>query len=119
MVKSAASVAQQIVRAAVAFAYQRTRHAPGSAGVLKTDEGLAVTLNNATAVVGGGSARRGLEVRDLPGMYRDLFAEPSNWLRREISQITGMQVRAVRVEVDAATHVVVVFMELSPSESTK
>lgn len=113
--KSDSRAAQQIARAVVAFVYQNTNHAPGSAVVAHRDKGLAINLYRLVAPAAGGPARPGAAVVELYRMYRDLFTESSDWLRREISRITGLHVRAVDVHLDAAINAVVVLVDQRPT----
>jgi uncharacterized protein YbcI len=108
--KSKSSMAQQIARAAVAFVCQRTGQVPGSVDVAQSDETLVITLRNTLAPAVRAQSRHPETASKLHEVYRELFAESSGWLRREISRITELQVLAVTAAVEAATGAVVVVL---------
>lgn len=104
------SMAQQIARAAVAFVCQRTGHVPGPVDVAQSDETLVITLHNTLAPAVRAQSRNPETASKLHEVYRELFAESSGWLRREISRITGLHVLTVTAAVEAATGAVVVVL---------
>jgi hypothetical protein len=80
--------------------------------VTQSDETLVITLRNMLATAGGGPTRPTDEAVNAHEFYRELFAESSDWLRREISRITGLEVGAVTGTVEAATGAVVVLLRV-------
>jgi uncharacterized protein YbcI len=108
--KPKSNMAQQIARAAVAFVCQRTGRAPGSVVVAQTDETLVITLHNILAPAERPQSRQLEKTSKQYELYRELFAESSGWLRREVSRITELQVLAVTAAVEAATGAVVVVL---------
>ena len=95
MLKVNPTMAQQIAQAAMAFQQQRTGHGPESVTVVLSDDTLVVTLH------GGARARpskrwpgagRGIAGA---GVHRQLFSHSSEPLRKEIKEITGVEVRRV------------------------
>jgi hypothetical protein len=105
------SVERQIARTFIAFVCQRTGRSPGSAEVVRTDEGLAVTLRNRVAPVAAGPARPCEEFQPLGELLRDLSAESPNWLHQEIGRITGRQVHSVTATVVADIGAVAVLVK--------
>jgi hypothetical protein len=80
---------------------------PGPVDVAQRDVTLVITLHNMLAPAGDGPPRTPGQTLESQEYYGDLFAESSDWLRGEIGRITGWQVRAVTVAVEAANGVVV------------
>lgn len=110
MEKPESSVAQQIARAAAAFVCQRTGHVPAAVEVAQSSEMLVITLHNARALAEQVRFRQSEGTAELHEVYRELFTESSDWLRREIGRITGLQMGAVTVADKAPTGAVVVHM---------
>jgi hypothetical protein len=105
------SVERQIARTFIAFVCQRTGRSPGSAEVVRTDEGLAVTLRNRVAQAAAGRTRPCEEFQPLGELLHDLLAESSNWLHQEVGRITGRRVHSVTATVDADIGAVVVLVK--------
>ena len=104
------STAQQIARAAIAFVCQRTGAAPGSVDVAQRDETLVITLHRTLAPAACVQSRHPGSASKQQDIYRELFANSSGWLCREISRITNLQVLAITGAVEAATGTVEVVL---------
>lgn len=105
------SVERQIARSFVAFVCQRTGRSPGSAEVVQTDEGLAITLRNRVSPVAVGPTAPYGESQPLGELLRGLLAESSNWLHQEIARITGRQVHSATATVSADLGAVVLLVK--------
>ena len=101
------AMAQEIAQVAIAYQTERTGHAPASVTVVLSDEALVITLHDALtpaekalALNPGGAA----QVQDF---HRQLFLSSASSLRKEITRITGREVREAAAEIEPATGAVV------------
>lgn len=100
MEKLQPTMAQQIAKAASAFQMNLTGHVSNVVTVVLSGDTLVVTLHEALtpaekalAKVPGGAAQ-------VQEFHRQLFATSSEALRKEISRITGVEVRESVAEVE-------------------
>ena len=107
MEKLQPTMAQQIATAANAFQMNLTGHVSNVVTVVLSGDTLVVTLHEALtpaekalAKVPGGAAQ-------VQEFHRQLFATSSETLRKEISRITGVEVRESIAEVEPTTGTVV------------
>jgi uncharacterized protein YbcI len=107
MTESAAPLAEQIARAADAFAWQTTGHAPGSVTVVLNVDTLVVTLHQALAPAEMALARSPAGAARVQEFHEQLFANSANPLRQEIERLTGVGVREASAAVEPATGIVV------------
>jgi uncharacterized protein YbcI len=102
------AMAEQIGRSAIAFELQRTGHPPKSATVVLKNDTLVITLHGALSPAERALAQQGPDgATTVREFHRQLFATSSDWLRREIKRITGVEVREATAEVDASTGAVI------------
>ena len=101
------SVAQQIARAALDFEHQSTGHVPRSVTVVLSDNTLVITLHGALTPAEKALAMDPAGAAQVQEYHRQLFANASDSLRREIKRITGVEVREATTEVESATGTVV------------
>ncbi len=101
------SVAQQIARAALDFEHQSTGHVPRSVTVVLSDNTLVITLHGALTPAEKALAMDPAGTAQVQEYHRQLFANASDSLRREIKRITGVEVREATTEVESATGTVV------------
>ncbi len=101
------TVAEKIARAAVAFELRRTGHRPDSATVVLSGDTLVVTLHGALSPAERALAKTPEGAAQLQEFHRHLFTSTSDSLRREIHQITGVEVREATAEIEATTGTVV------------
>lgn len=66
-----------------------------------------ITLHGALSEAEKALAKNPEGAAQLQGFHRQLFANASDSLRREIKRITGVEVREATVEVEPATGIVV------------
>ena len=92
--------AQQIARAARAFEQQRTGQAPESVNVVLRENTLVITLHGALSPAEQDLARSPEGAAQVREYHRELFANSSDSMRREIKRITGVEVREASVEVE-------------------
>src|SRR5262249_12978122 len=103
MDESDSTVAQQLARAASAFEHQRTGHAPRSVTVVLSEDTLVITLHGALSPAEKALASSPAGAAQMQEFHRQLFANSSDSLRREIQRITGVEVRQATAEVETRT----------------
>jgi uncharacterized protein YbcI len=101
------TMAQQIARAASAFQEQRTGHLPQSVAVVLSDDTLVITLHEALSPAEKVLANSPAGAAQVREFHRQLFANDSESLKREIKKITGVEVREATAEVETTTGTVV------------
>lgn len=94
------SMAQQIAAVASAFEQQRTGIVPKAVTVVLSDRTLVITLHGALSPAEQALAKTPEGAAQVQTFHRELFANASDWLRREIKRITGVDVRETVVEVE-------------------
>jgi uncharacterized protein YbcI len=107
MIKSNASMAQQIAGAAMAFEKKRTGHAPQSVTVVMSDNTLMITLHGALSPAEKALANSPAGAVRVQEFHRQLFLSAADSLRQEIKRITGVEVREATAEVEPTTGTVV------------
>jgi len=100
-------MAEQVARAATAFQWERTGHAPRAVTVVLSQDTLVITLHGALTPAEQAIARSPAGATQVQEFHRQLFASSVEVLRREIRRITGVDVREAAVEVETATGTVV------------
>ena len=101
------SSAQRIAHAAVAFEKKRTGHAPHSVTVVLGGETIVVTLHGALSPAERALASNEAGVAELQKFHREHFDAAAADFRREIKEITGVDVRESKAEVETKTGTVV------------
>jgi uncharacterized protein YbcI len=101
------TMAEEVAQAAVAFERQRTGHAPESVTVVLSDATVVITLHGALTPVEMALAKKPAGAAQVQEFHRQLFASASEPLRREITRITGVEVRDAVAEVETTTGTVV------------
>jgi uncharacterized protein YbcI len=107
MDKSNSTMAQQIAQAARAFEERRTGHVPKSVTVILSDNTLVITLHGALTPAEKALAKSAVGAAQLQEFHQQLFNTSSDSLRREISRITGVEVREGIAEIEPTTGTVV------------
>lgn len=107
MTSSTPNVAMQLAQAARAFQERRTGHPPGAVTVVLGEGTLVITLHGALTPAEKALAATAAGAAQVQEFHRELFANSSTALRREIRQITGLDVREAAAEVETATGAVV------------
>ncbi len=107
MIKSNASMAQQIAKAAIAFEKKRTGHTPKSVTVVMSDSTLMITLHGALSPAERALAKSPAGAAQVQDFHRQLFTSAADSLRQEIKRITGVDVREAVAEVEPASGTVV------------
>ena len=101
------AIAKQIARAATAFEQQTTGRIPGTVTVVLSEDAVIITLRGTFSPAEAALAKSGEGAAQLREFHRNLFATACEPLRREIRQITGVEVREATVEVETSTGTVV------------
>jgi len=107
MTKSAATTAQQIALAAIAFERRLTGHGPKSVTVVLSEGTLVVTLYGALSPAQKALAQTPEGAAQVQEYHRELFNNSSDPLRQEIKRITGVDVREATAEIESTTGTVV------------
>ena len=107
MDESDSTMARQLARAASAFEHQRTGHAPRAVTVVLSEDTLVITLHGALSPAEKALASSPAGAAQMREFHRQLFANSSDSLRREIQRITGVEVRQATAEVETSTGTVV------------
>ena len=102
-----ADMAEQVARAASALHLERTGHAPASVSVVLINETLVITLHGALTQAEAALSMTAAGAAQVQEFHRQLFATSSEALRREISRITGVDVRGSTAQVETAAGAVV------------
>ena len=86
---------------------QRTGHAPKAVTVVLSEDTLVVTFHEALTPAERALAKSPAGAAQVQEFHRQLFANSTADMRREIERITGRQVREAAAEVEMATGTVV------------
>jgi len=97
----------EIAAAVTLFQQQTTGHAPTSVTVVLSDDTLVITLHNALTPAEKVLATKRDGAAQVQEFHRQLFANSSASLRKQINLITGRQVREAAIEVEPTTGAVV------------
>lgn len=107
MQETNSTMAQQVAQAASTFQLQRTGHAPKAVTVVISENTLVITLHGALTPAEQAMASSPSGAAKVQEFHRQLFASSSDELLKEITRITGVQVREAAAEVEPATGTVV------------
>jgi uncharacterized protein YbcI len=107
MNKSNSTMAQQVAQAASAYEERRSGHAPNSVTVVLSEETLVITLHGVLTPAERALAKSPEGAAQVQEFHRQLFLSSSDALRREIKEITGVEVREATAEVEPASGSVV------------
>jgi uncharacterized protein YbcI len=107
MNQSESAMAKQVAQVAIAFQTEQTGHAPASVTVVLSEDTLVITMHDALTPAEKAlslSADGAVRVQEF---HRQLFLSSAAALRKEITRITGREVREAAAEVEPATGTVV------------
>jgi uncharacterized protein YbcI len=107
MIKSDASMSQQIAQAAIAFEERCTGHTSKSVTVVMSDNTLMITLHGALSPAERDLAKSPSGAAQVQDFHRQLFISAGDSLRQEIKRITGVEVREAAAQVEPTTGTVV------------
>ena len=102
-----ATMAQQVAEVAKALQRQRTGHAPKAVTVVMSEDTLVVTLHGALTPAEQSLAKSREGAAQVQEFHRQLFRNSVDSLWKEITKITGREVREAAAEIDPATGSVV------------
>jgi uncharacterized protein YbcI len=107
MNQSESAMAKQVAQVAIAFQTEQTGHAPASVTVVLSEDTLVITMHDALT-----PAEKALSLSvdgavRVQEFHRQLFLSSAAALRKEITRITGREVREAAAEVEPATGTVV------------
>jgi uncharacterized protein YbcI len=97
------SIAQQLAQAVRTFQEQQTGRVPKSVTVVLSEDTLVVTLHSALSPAEQVLAQSPKGAADLQEYHKQLFQNSVESLRKEITRITGREVREAAAEIDPAT----------------
>jgi uncharacterized protein YbcI len=97
------SIAQQLAQAVRTFQEQQTGRVPKSVTVVLSEDTLVVTLHSALSPAEQVLAQSPQGAADLQEYHKQLFQNSVESLRKEITRITGREVREAAAEIDPAT----------------
>jgi uncharacterized protein YbcI len=101
------TMASQIAQVAREFEFQRTGRSPQSVSVVVGEDTLVISLHGALSPAEQALAQTPTGIAEVQEFHRQLFNSSSESLREKIRQITGVEVREARDEVEATTGTVV------------
>ena len=104
---SESAMAQQVAQVAIAYQKERTGHAPASVTVVLSEDTLVITLHDALTPAEKALALSPAGAAQVQEFHRQLFHNSTDSLRKEITRITGRQVREAIAKVEPATGTVV------------
>jgi uncharacterized protein YbcI len=107
MNKTIPSMAQQLAQAVRTFQEKQTGRLPKSVTVVLSEDTLVVTLHSALSPAEQLMAESPQGATDLQEFHRQLFRNSVDSLRKEITRITGREVREAAVEFDPANGCIV------------
>jgi len=102
-----ASMTRQIADAATAFQLAQTGHTAKFVSVVMDKETLVITLHGALSPGERVMAQTAAGAALVQEYHRQLFAGSSEALRKEITRITGIEVREAAAEVEPASGTIV------------
>ena len=100
-------MAQQVAKAASAFQFQRTGHAPKAVSVVLSEATLVITLHGVLSPAERALAESPEGAAKVQDFHRKFFTSSAERLRQEIRRITGVNVREAAAEVELTTGTVV------------
>ena len=101
------TVAQQVAKAASDFQQQQTGHAPKAVTVVLSEGTLVITLHGALTPAEQALAAEPTGAAKVQEFHRQLFANSSDLLRKEIKRITGVDVREAAAEIETGSGTVI------------
>jgi uncharacterized protein YbcI len=107
MAKTPPNLAWQVAQAASAHQQQHTGHLPTAVTVVLSGDTLVITLHGALSPAERALAASPLGAAEVQEFHRQLFADSSSALRKEIHRIIGVEVREAAAEIESATGTVV------------
>ena len=104
MTNANTTMAHQIAQAAITFEQRRTgNHVPKAVSVVLSEGTLVITMHEALSPAERAMSKSPEGAAKVQEFHRQLFASSSDALRREITRITGMDVREATAEVEPET----------------
>src|SRR5690242_19799425 len=101
------AMAREIAEVAIAYQRERTGHAPASVAVVMSEETLVITLHDALTPAEKALAFQTAGAAQVQDFHRQLFLSSADSLRKEITRITGRDVREAAAEIEPATGAIV------------
>lgn len=107
MAESLPMMAEQIARAANDFERQRTGHLPQSVTVVMSSDTLVITMHGSLSPGEKVLAQSPEGAAKVQEFHRQLFATSWEKLQQKIKEITGVEVRAAKAEIETSTGAIV------------
>ena len=101
------TLAQEIAEAVITFQRQTTGHAAKAVTVVLSQDTLVITLHEALSPVEKDLAKSASGAAQVQEFHRQLFSTSSDWLRKQIERITGVEWPEAVAEVEPTTGAVV------------
>jgi mannose-6-phosphate isomerase-like protein (cupin superfamily)/uncharacterized protein YbcI len=101
------TIAQQLAAVLTELQEHRTGHVPKAVAVVLSEDTLVVTMHDALTPAEKALARTPTGAARVQEFHRQLFANSTDEMRKEIKRITGRQVREAAAEVETFTGTVV------------
>jgi len=101
------AMAQQVAQVAIAHQKKQTGRAPASVTVVLSDDTLVISLHDAFTPAEKALALSPAGAAQVQEFHRQLFLTSADSLRKEITRITGREVREAAAEVELASGTVV------------
>jgi uncharacterized protein YbcI len=99
--------AQRVAEAALAFEKKRTGHSPQAVTVVMGGDTLVITLHGALSPAERALASTAAGEAEFKKYHRELFETAAAAFRQEIKEITGVDVRESKAEIETKTGTVV------------
>jgi uncharacterized protein YbcI len=115
MAQPNSEMAKQVALAACDFEQQRTGHSPKSVTAIFSEDTLVITLRGMLSPVEKDLAKGPAGAAQVQEFHRQLFLNSCGLLRREIQEITGVDVREATSEVATESGTVVQIFLLADS----
>jgi uncharacterized protein YbcI len=100
-------MAQQVAQVAIAHQKKQTGRAPASVTVVLSDDTLVISLHDTFSPAEKALAQNPAGAAQVQEFHRQLFLTSADVLRKEITRITGREVREAAAEVEPASGTVV------------
>jgi|SRR6185436_7258311 len=107
MAEPKSTMAQLVAQAVSDSHQQRTGRVPKAVTVVLSEDQLVVTLHEALSPAENALGQSPAGTAQVQEFHRQLFANSSDALRREIGRITGVEVREAAAEVETTSGTVV------------
>ncbi len=103
MEQSRPTLAQEIAEVVIAFQQQTTGHAPKAVTVILSQDTLVIVLHEALSQAEKDLAKSPSGAGQVREFHQQLFSTSSQWLRKQIERVTGVQWCEAVADVEPVT----------------